>query len=71
MSILKRLERLYRHACLNCVYIDIMPDEPESFRYDCVCPEKLEAEYYWEAQAFKENDCKHFKNKNTRRTHND
>lgn len=61
MSILKRLENLCKQNCLNCIYIDVLPDEPLSTRYDCFYPDKLEVEYYWE--AWKENSCKHFKRK--------
>ena len=72
MSILERLKKLYLHNCCNCIHLDILPDEPLSTRYDCFCPDFDWAmdddnrigdpEYYWNPE--KENDCKHFQNKN-------
>lgn len=75
MSILERLKKLYLHNCCNCIHLDILPDEPEAWRYDCFCPDfdwgdgyddkpyrRGDPQYYWDPE--KENDCKHFQNKN-------
>ena len=67
MSVLERLKKLYMHNCLNCKHIDILPDEPESTRYDCFCPdfiwsgENRDPEFYWDPRRV--NDCRHFEYK--------
>lgn len=50
-----------KHSCLDCKYIDIMPSEPLSTRFDCLYPkwEDGHNEYYW--NAWEENDCDYFK----------
>ena len=61
MSIIERLKKLYKHNCCNCEHLDVLPDEPESTRYDCFCPNfnwRSDPQYFWE--PYKENDCKHF-----------
>lgn len=70
MSILERLKKLYLHNCCNCIHLDIQPDEPEAWRYDCFCPNFKEddPQYYWEPRP--ENDCKHFQNKKLKKGRN-
>ena len=52
------------HNCCNCKYLDVLPDEPLSFRFDCFCPDfdwGNDFEHYWD--AWKVNDCRHFTHK--------
>lgn len=47
-----------KHNCINCKYINIMMDEPENIKYNCLYPDQ-EKGYWW--SPTKENDCSYFK----------
>lgn len=50
-----------KHSCLNCKYIDIMPNQPLDTRFNCLYSkwENGHNKYYRNAQE--ENDCDYFK----------
>lgn len=63
MSIIKRLEELYKHNCMNCEYLEMYHDGCSSgslyIDYDCSEIDFYAPQFFWD--PYKENDCKSFK----------